>query len=102
MATVHDKWKRQMAGQGQETFEEMGISFEGAVAEDPTWWDRVNKLRYSGTQMRDAFQLGVESALFDKEEQTEQFETFVERLAGVKRAKKHERENRKARRERKA
>jgi hypothetical protein len=96
MANPHDKWKKEMAEQGQTTFEEMGIDFSESVEANPDWWNHVSKLRYSGQNLLAAFQLGLQSALL--EDPQEEFESFVEKIVGIKRANKRQRESAKARR----
>jgi hypothetical protein len=96
MATVHEKWKKQMTEQGQQTFEEMGMDFSGAVEKDPEWLKHVSRLHYSFQNLQAAFDLGMRA--HNSKDPQEVFEVFVEKIVGIKHADKNKREAAKARR----
>jgi major membrane immunogen (membrane-anchored lipoprotein) len=89
MTKAHDIWKKSFAEQGQRTFEEMGVDFSEAVEINPEWWNQVSRLRYSGQNLLAAFQLGMQS--HEAQDPQEVFETFVEKLVGIKRANENKR-----------
>ena len=84
-----------MAEQGQQTLEEVGIDFSQVIQANPEWWDHVSRLRYSGQNLKGAFELGVQA--HNAEDPQEVFEAFVERIVGIKRANKNKRQAAKAR-----
>ena len=86
---AYEIWKKAQAEQGQRTFEEMGVDFSEAVEMNPEWWNQVSRLRYSGQNLLAAFELGMQS--HNVEDPQEVFETFVEKLVGIKRANESKR-----------
>ena len=95
MANAHGLWKKELAEQGQQTFEEIGISFEGVVENNSDWLSHVMRQRFTGRDLQNAFNEGM--LAHGTAEPQEAFESFVERVLRIKKAGKAKRKGRKAR-----